>query len=195
MNGRRSILLITLMLILCSFVAHAQNDSIMHIEKRYSIYFRVNRTDIDRTFLDNAHVIETMISDIQTTLETEGYTPDSLLIYASASPEGPYALNARLAKIRAESTKRYILQVLPQLNSAKINIESRTNDWSGILQAARADESLPYRDQIIRVLSDSRITNKDAALRAMPAVYAYIRDNMLNKMRTATVTIHVIAVH
>lgn len=192
MNGRGSIFLATLMLILCSFTAYAQNDSIMHIEKRYSIYFRVNRADVDRTYLENAHVIETMINDIQTTLETEGYTPDSLLIYASASPEGPYELNARLAKLRAESTKRYILQVLPQLSVAKINIESRTNDWSGILQAARADQSLPYRDQIIRVLSDSRITNKDAALRAMPAVYAYIRDNMLNKMRTATVTIHVI---
>ena len=192
MNGRRLIFLVTLMLVLCGFAAHAQNDSIMHIEKRYSIYFRVNRADVDRTYLENAHVIETMISDIQTTLETEGYTPDSLVIYASASPEGPYELNARLAKMRAESTKRYILQVLPQLNSAKIYIESRTNDWSGILQAARADESLPYREQIIRVLSDSRITNKDAALRAMPAVYAYIRDNMLNKLRTATVTIQVI---
>ena len=115
MNGRRLIFLVTLMLVLCGFTAHAQNDSIMHIEKRYSIYFRVNRADVDRTYLENAHVIETMISDIQTTLETEGYTPDSLVIYASASPEGPYELNARLAKMRAESTKRYILQVLPQL--------------------------------------------------------------------------------
>ena len=185
---RYRLLLILSTLLCCFSVASAQE----HIEKRYSIYFRVNRADIDKSFLENAHVIETMISDIQTTLETEGYTPDSLLIYASASPEGPYELNARLAKIRAEATKRYILQVLLQLSAAKINIESRTNDWSGILQAARADESLPYRDQIISILSDAHIANKDAALKAVPAVYAYIRDNMLNKMRTATVTIRVV---
>lgn len=163
-----------------------------HIEKRYSIYFRVGKSDIDRTYLENGHVIETMTKDILTTLEVDGFIPDSLLIYASASPEGPDELNARLARLRAESAKRYILQILPQLSVANISIESRTNDWSGILQAARADERLPYREQIIRVLSDSRITNKDAALRAMPAVYAYIRDNMLNKLRTATVTIRVV---
>ena len=180
------------MLILSSFNSHAQNDGSMHIEKRYSIYFRVGRSEIDRSYLENGHVIETMISDIRATLETEGYTPDSLLIYASASPEGSAALNERLAQRRAVATKDFILRVLPQLKDAKIDIESRTNDWSGILQAARADQSLPYREEIIKVLADSRIADKDAALRAMPQVFGYIRDNMLNKMRTATVTIRVV---
>lgn len=180
------------MLMLSSFPSYAQKDNSMHIEKRYSIYFRVGRTEIDKGYLENGHVIETMIKDIQTTLETEGYTPDSLLIYASASPEGSLALNERLAKGRAAAAKNLILRVLPQLKDAKIDIESRTNDWSGVLQAARADQSLPYREEIIKVLADSRIADKDAALRAMPQVFGYIRDNMLNKMRTATVTIRVI---
>lgn len=173
-----------------SIVSHAQTSGAVQVEKRYSIFFRVGRYDIDKTYLENDHVISTMINDIQTTLET--FTPDSLLIYSSTSPEGSLALNERLGKQRASATRDYILKVLPELKDAHIKIESRTNDWSGILQTARADESMPYRDQIISILTDSRITNKEAALRAKPEVFRYIRDNMLHKMRTSTVTIQVI---
>ena len=164
----------------------------MHLEKRYSIFFRVNKTNIDLNYLENGHVISTMIDDIQATLDTVGFAPDSLLIYASASPEGSLALNERLARGRALSAKNYILKALPQLNQAHIKIESRPNDWSGVLQTARANDSLPYRDQILKILTDPRIVNKEAALRAKPEVFRYIRDNMLHKMRTATVTIRVI---
>ena len=66
-----------------------------HIEKKYSLFFRVSRSDIDSTYMGNGHTIRTMIDDIKTTLEVQGAVPDSLLIYASSSPEGPSALNQR----------------------------------------------------------------------------------------------------
>ena len=56
------------------------------IEKRYSIFFRAGKYNVDFTYSGNGRTLETMISDIKTTLETDGYSTDSLLIYASASP-------------------------------------------------------------------------------------------------------------
>ena len=185
----RTKLLLILSCLLCTlFVASAQE----RIEKRYSVFFRVGKADIDRTYLENDHVIQTMISDIQATLENDGYTPDSLLIYASASPEGSYALNERLARIRANATKDFIIQALPQLKNTSIKIESRPNDWSGLIQSLRSNESTPYREEILKVLTNQHISDKETTLRKMPEAYAFIRDNMLHKMRSATVTIRVI---
>ena len=162
------------------------------IEKRYSIFFRAGKYNVDFTYSGNGRTLETMISDIKTTLETDGYSPDSLLIYASASPEGSVVLNEMLAQKRALSAKDYILSVLPQLKDAEIKIESRPNDWSGIIQTLRANEDIPFREQILKILTDSKIVNKEAVLRQTPQAYAVIRDGMFDKMRTATVTIRVI---
>ncbi len=190
MRNIRSLVLLILVLLLSGMVSHAQERPNHYIEKRYSIFFRVGKANVDQTYLENSHVISTMISDIRTTLET--HTPDSLVIYASSSPEGSVAFNESLAKKRATATKDYILNVLPELKNAHIKIESRTNDWSGMLQTFRSDATVQYRDEILRILTDPNITNKETVLRRSTAAFAFIRDNMLHKMRTATVTIRVI---
>ena len=162
------------------------------MEKRYSIFFRVGKTEVDLSYLENAHVVETMVNDIQATLEADHFTPDSLLIYASASPEGSYLLNVNLARNRALAAKAYILRVLPELQKTNIKVESRPNDWSGLIQTLRSDLSIPYHDEILEILTDPSVVDKEAALRQRPEIYNYIRDHFLHKMRTATVTIRVI---
>lgn len=156
----------------------------------YTLFFRVNNSEIDSSYLENGHVIETMISDIKSTLETDGFTPDSLLIYASSSPEGSYSFNQALAQRRAMSAKELILSTFPQLQDANIKIESRTDDWSCILQTLHGDSTIPYRDEMLKILTDSNISNKEAALRSIPHVYASVRTNLLNKMRAATISIY-----
>lgn len=163
-----------------------------HIEKRYSIFFRVNKSDIDRTYMDNSHTIQTMIDDIRTTLETDGSVPDSLIIYASTSPEGPAALNERLAIQRAEATRELLVGLFPQFSPQNIKVESRANDWSGLILVLRRDSTMVHKDAILNVLNDPRITNKDAAVRQMPEAYAEIRDGMFNYMRTASIIISVV---
>ena len=182
-------LVLILSCFLCSsFVLSAQE----RVEKRYSIFFRVGRSEIDLSYLENRHVVETMIHDIQTTLQSANFTPDSLLIYASTSPEGSLQLNKWLAKSRANTAKEFILNALPELSKADIRLESRTNDWSGLIQTFRSESTLPYHDEVLKVLTDPSIEDKEAALKSMPEVYDYIKHNLLHKMRTATVTICVI---
>lgn len=163
-----------------------------HIEKRYSIFFRVNKSDIDRSYMDNGHTIQTMTEDIRTTLEADGSVPDSLIVYASTSPEGPAALNERLAIQRAESTRALLVDLFPQFKPQNIKVESRANDWSGLILVLRRDSTMTHKDAILQVLVDPRISNKDAAVRAMPEAYAEIRDGMFNYMRTASITISVV---
>lgn len=163
-----------------------------HIEKKYSLFFRVSRSDIDSTYMDNGHTIRTMIDDIKTTLEVQGAVPDSLLIYASSSPEGPSALNQRLAIRRAENARALLIHLFPQFDPKNIRVESRPNDWSGVILAIRRDSSIINRNALLKVLTDPGVKDKTAALRAIPEAYDEIRHGLLNYMRTATVTIQVI---
>ena len=163
-----------------------------HIEKKYSLFFRVSRSDIDSTYMGNGHTIRTMIDDIKATLDVQGAVPDSLLIYASSSPEGPSALNQRLAIRRAENARALLIDLFPQFDPNNIRVESRPNDWSGVILAIRRDSSIINRNALLKVLTDPGVKDKTAALRAIPEAYDEIRHGLLNYMRTATVTIQVI---
>ncbi|MBO5809128.1 MAG: DUF3575 domain-containing protein, partial [Bacteroidales bacterium] len=142
--------------------------------------------------MGNGHTIRTMIDDIKATLDVQGAVPDSLLIYASSSPEGPSALNQRLAIRRAENARALLIDLFPQFDPNNIRVESRPNDWSGVILAIRRDSSIINRNALLKVLTDPGVKDKTAALRAIPEAYDEIRHGLLNYMRTATVTIQVI---
>ena len=87
-----------------------------HIEKRYNIFFRINSAQIDSTFKNNARAIDKMRSDLEITLAVDGTVPESILILASASPDGRLEFNRQLARNRAESTRQLLLNMFPQLD-------------------------------------------------------------------------------
>ena len=182
-------------LLFFSAFGHAQVEGVTEselIEKRYTLYFRVNRSDIDPAYMDNAHTIEAMINDIKTTLELSGAMPGSIMVYASTSPEGPKAVNDRLAIARAKTSRDFILKMFPQFDPAQITVESRVDDWSGLILAVRRDTTASHRDVILNILNDSKIVNKDAALRQHPAAYAELRKSFLDNMRYAAIQISVV---
>ncbi len=59
------------------------------------------------TLHENATEIRRIRNNVRELLSNKDYIVDSLLITASCSPEGSYALNTRLAKARANSIKEY----------------------------------------------------------------------------------------
>jgi hypothetical protein len=184
----KKVLLLVIVSLFSAGVVMAQE----HIEKRYSIYYRVGRSDIDPNYKNNGHTIRTMVNDVMTTLRTDGILPDSLLIYASTSPEGSAELNERLAVERAENARLILAERFPQFKPSMVKVESRANDWSGMVQILRQNTSIRHRDAILKIITDPRIENKDAAVRAMPEAYEEIRGDMFDNMRTATVTLIVV---
>lgn len=181
-------LFVFLALTICTFTLSAQEP----VEKRYSIFFPAGRSNIDSTYMDNGHTMKALIDDIRTSMDIEGVIPDSLLIYSSSSPEGPAALNRKLASQRAENTKNLLIKLFPQFNQEKIMMESRVNGWSGLMQAIRLDSTIVHKETILKILKDDSIQDKTSALRSHPAAYAEIRDSIFNYMRTATVTLRLI---
>ena len=158
----------TILFLTCLLYAFSINAQ-EHIEKKYTLFFRVGKSEIDRSYKNNGKTIETMLSDIKTTLKADGTVPNNILIYASTSPEGGIAINNRLAAERSKYSKRLLMDFFPQFKEENIKVEARMNDLSGVILVLKRDTSILYRNEILNVLSNPNIQDKEAALRSNPA--------------------------
>ena len=185
-------MIVAALLLLGCLSVHAHETSVELIEKKYTLYFRVNKSDIDPAYMGNSQAISTMLEDIRTTLEVSGSVPGELNVYASSSPEGPRYLNERLAVERARTVRDFILENFPQFKTEQIIVESRINDWAGLDLAVRRDTTLKYRDKILAILSNPAINDKDASLKKNPEIYEVIRHGLLDNLRFASIEITVV---
>lgn len=193
MNNVRSLIVFSFMLLLCCSVSRAQERSNQYIEKRYNIFFRINSPVIDKSFQGNERTIETMREDIQTTLQLDGAVPDSLLILSTASPDGGYEFNKRLAKNRAASTEKLLLEMFPEFKGAHIKVEYLEEDWDGLLQVLKAHPEFPQREEMMEVIYDNNdLQSKEYRLRALKKGWRYLVNNYIYALRNSSITLSVV---
>lgn len=193
MDKKSILLAITGLFIFLTAFAQESEDRKEYIEKKYTFFFPAGRAEIINDYKGNGHTLETMINDLNQTLASEGTVPDSLTIISSTSPEGPAALNERLAIQRAGNTRNLLIKSFPQFKADRINVTSSVNDWSGMVLTLRRDSTFQHGAEILKVLLDPRVENKDLAIRSkLPDEYNMLKNKMFDNMRTSSVTIRVI---
>ena len=181
------------MLLICSAIGHAQERANQYIEKRYNIFFRINSPVIERDFKGNARTIDQMKADIDSTLKLDGAVPDSLLILSTASPDGGYEFNKRLARNRAASTERLLLEMFPEFAGAHIKVEYLEEDWDGLRQVLRQNPDFPQGKEMLEVINSTRnIDNKEYALRALKAGWRHLTNNYIHVLRNSSITLKVV---
>lgn len=188
-------ILIALLWVLSGISLSGQEKSTYnpHIEKRYNLFFRINSPVIDKDFKDNARTIETMREDIETTLQLDGAVPDSLLILSTASPDGGYEFNRRLAKNRAASTEKLLLEMFPQFKDAHIKVEFLEEDWDGLLQVLKAHPEFPQREEMMAVVTDNKdVQSKEYRLRSLKQGWRYLVNNYIYALRNSSITLTVV---
>ena len=164
-----------------------------HITKKYNLFFPINSHVIDDDFRDNARTIETIRKDIEATISVDGALPDSILILATASPDGNYDFNSRLAKRRAASTKSFILDLFPEFKDTHIEVGYLEEDWDGLRQVLRANPDFPQRDEMLAVIeSDESAQTKEYRLRALKEGWRYLVRNYIYALRNSSITISVV---
>lgn len=159
--------------------------------KSVRLYYRVNRTEIEREYMDNAttlDIIDRIFAD--DVLERD----DLIVITGRASPEGNFNNNQRLAKERALSLKNYIKQRYPNIRDEQIVALSGGEDWEGLVEMIEKDKEIPGRDQLLQILHSS--LSREAQKTEMKKVadgkaYAYLLTHILPYLRgSATGTIY-----
>ena len=73
----------------------------------YRIDFKVAKSDVDLQLGNNAAEIEKIKSNLRNLLDNEEFELDSIIVNATASPEGTYVRNGQYAQARSESVTRY----------------------------------------------------------------------------------------
>lgn len=167
-----------------------------HIQKRYNLFFEVNRATVDSTFKDNGKTLRQMREDITNTLRIEGTIPDSLLILSTASPDGRYSWNKRLAQLRAERTATLLLEMFPEFQNSHILVEYLEEDWGGLRQVLKAHTDFPQRDQMLAIIdSDISEATKKTNLKQCTEGWDHLVQNYIHVLRNSSITLSVIGKH
>ena len=155
---------------------------------RFQIHYPVNSTEIHENYMGNAR----MLPYIQEFLQKSPRI-DSITIYSSASPEGPYPVNKRLAMQRGMKAKQYLVNHIPadrQIPDSIIIINPTAENWEGLRELIKNE--YPYRDRadLLRILDRTDITDEERKVRLKKLDYGnpwkFVRDSLLPKLRYAT---------
>ena len=187
---------------LCAFAVSADGTEnpeqggpktvIKTFRKQYTIFFRINRWNIDTTFRGNGETIRRMQAEIDSLISEGSITADSISIVSAASPDGGNAFNVWLSKKRGLSTMDLLEERYPDIDPEIIYIDPTGEDWSTFRKVVYEDRNIPARDELI-ALMESDLTNdeKEKVLRKMNPAFRYILKHHIYLMRASAVTFNV----
>ena len=128
------------------------------VEMRFRIFYPVNQTDIHEDYMGNAD----MLHRIRKYLEKSPQI-DHITIYSYASPEGPYALNKRLAAERGKTAKQYLISQFPaerHLPDSLIVLDPTAENWGGLRDLVYYQCQRDDKDEILAILDRTDITDE-----------------------------------
>ena len=186
------------------------------IERRASanteahIDFKVGKSDVVPDFGNNAYEIELIKRTLSSLVRNEVFDLDSIIVSATASPEGSYALNSSLAQKRSESVSAYfedfMVEYRDSLEMTAGLVENMDETWTDTIPEAPAIRFTPrcipenWTDLDDLVLADVVMNDgqkklyQDIRTERNPDVresrlrqtgsYTYIKETLYPKLRT-----------
>lgn len=163
--------------------AKAESVKIRELSGRAYVDFKVNRTDILPDYRNNAVELGKIIASIDSVKNDEDITVTSLFIKGTASPEGPYENNVRLAKGRTEALKNYVNQ-LYKFPDGFIKTSYEAEDWEGLREWV-AGSNIDNKEEILAIIdSDMEPDAKNTKIQTTyPMQYQFLLDNVYPALR------------
>lgn len=156
--------------------------------ENFTIRYRLDHTDIDTLYLDNAAQIEHIRCYLKNSPRI-----DSITIHSWASPEGSYSHNLSISRFRAESAKRFLLAEVSdpaRLSEDMIRINPLAENWPGLLLAVTEGYTRHDRDKVLKILHAKDIGDETRKWRLMQLDGGYTWDYLVRKfmpeLRSAT---------
>lgn len=117
------------------------------------IRFRVAKTNLDPDFANNRRALQRIADSLQNGYSDSIYRLTKAMVIGSASPEGSVTLNQKLSEKRAKSIFDY-LQRYSKLPESMTTFKFLGRDWRGLREAVKNDPSVPYRDDVLDLLTE-----------------------------------------
>ena len=177
-----------MLLIASGMSVRAQESISTTCEKKYTIFFRVNESHFDPTYLGNAGTMETMISEISAALDQQSMVSCQIAISASASPEGRYHHNEQLSKRRMDIVLSYLTKNI-DVTDVTFHTNSLVEDWTIVATYVAEDQQVPRRQEVLEVINSFDGTQDvRAELQKLgDGAYDYILNNLFPLLRSTEV--------
>lgn len=179
------------MLLSCMLLT-APDLSAQHKSDTLRIYFRLGSAALDMNYRQNAERCEEFIRNVKEIQES--YKNEKIVdvdFHASASPEGPFKLNERLAQKRMEAITTYLRKKL-QLDSSVVSITSISENWNGLRSMIEKDPQVPGRDEALSIMTSGDDDEREKQLRKVNGgeTWKYITKNFFPNLRVVRLLVH-----
>lgn len=145
------LLLVALLLLPAAASAQADNTITAADTVGVKVYFRQGSSTLQPAFRDNSVRLDEFMRRVSEMHADSTARLNSIDIVAYASPEGPYALNRKLARKRAENISAYLRGNMPFLSGSLFNVQPKGIDWNGLAAMVEASD-MRYRSEVLNIL-------------------------------------------
>ena len=145
------LLLVALLLLPVAALAQADNTITTADTVGVKVYFRQGSSILQPAFRDNSVRLDEFMRRVSEMHSDSTARLNSIDIVAYASPEGPYTLNRKLARKRAENISAYLRDSLPFLPESLFNVQPKGIDWDGLAAMVEASD-MRYRSEVLNIL-------------------------------------------
>ena len=171
-----------------SFAASAQT-----VCDSTEVRFRQSVSELDTTFAGNGARLRRMTRSLDGIADSAAvYRLKSVRVVGAASPEGTVSFNRELSQRRAESIFDYF--ACCDIDTGSLSFDFVGRDWAGLLRLVSEDPSVPFRDQVLKIVesviaagsSDAAIGNNALArLKKLAggSAYNYIYNRLFPQLR------------
>lgn len=145
------LLLVSLFLLPVAASAQAENSISVADTVGVKVYFRQGYSRLQPAFRDNGIRLDEFMRRVSEMHADSTARLNSIDIVAYASPEGPYTLNRKLARKRAENISAYLRGNMPFLSGSLFNMQPKGIDWNGLAAMVEASD-MRYRSEVLNIL-------------------------------------------
>lgn len=145
------LLLLSLLLLPVAASAQADNTITTADTVGVKVYFRQGYSRLQPAFRGNGIRLDEFMRRVSEMHADSTARLNSIDIVAYASPEGPYTLNRKLARKRAENISAYLRGNMPFLSGSLFNVQPKGIDWNGLAAMVEASD-MRYRSEVLNIL-------------------------------------------
>jgi len=189
-----AMILIVLLSIATRTASAATTDTLtISAQAHARIDFKVNLTNFDKAYHGNDSTLGQVLARIDSMVLDPRMRVERITVVGTASPEGPYANNVRLATARA-GTFISILRARYSFPDSIYAISTIPEDWDGMRMMLAADSTIPCGAVVLSFLDETAGMDGDTRERRLKSLnggipYASMRDHVLPYLRRASVLV------
>lgn len=129
------------------------------------IYFRLGKSAVDPTFMDNRENMDRFVKTLREILSNPDYVVNKVRVVGMASPDGSRERNLELAGARARSLADFLIRETG-IAEDKIDVVNGGENWDGLFAMIEASKEIPDKAKMLE-LRDQYADDYDALKRSM----------------------------